>query len=199
MNARNGKIARLPSSIRRELNERLDNAGEGPEILDWLNALPEVQEVLEGKFKGVPISKQNLSEWRQGGFQEWLLRRELCEQAEEMAELAEEMDGNSPNGELVDNVATVLAARLCANIDFKIGTARWMKRWRPRRDFSMKRLPQRGAIAALDPSLQPEHRFKEQVLREEEEGRGKRRHSQTVASSGYESLSVASTGAGAWA
>ena len=37
----------------------------------------EVQESLKAKFDGVPVSKQNLSEWRQGGFREWQIRREL--------------------------------------------------------------------------------------------------------------------------
>jgi hypothetical protein len=49
MNARNGKIARLPASIRTEWNERLDDGHEGPEILDRLDALPKVHAVLEEK------------------------------------------------------------------------------------------------------------------------------------------------------
>jgi hypothetical protein len=76
MNARNGKIARLPRSVREELNERLERSEESPQLLDWLNALPEVKKVLKSDFAGAPISKQNLSEWRQGGFQEWLARQD---------------------------------------------------------------------------------------------------------------------------
>ena len=84
MSARNGKIARLPREIRNELNERLDRSEESPQLLDWLNALPEVKEVVKDHFAGVPISKQNLSEWRQGGFEEWLARRDLCEDARDL-------------------------------------------------------------------------------------------------------------------
>jgi hypothetical protein len=112
MNTRTGKIARLPVSIRTQLNERLLDGHEGPELLDWLNALPAVQEVLEQKFKGVPVSKQNLSEWRQGGFQDWLLMRELCGEAEGLAEAADEMAGARPGVTVIDNVATILATRL---------------------------------------------------------------------------------------
>jgi hypothetical protein len=112
MNTRTGKIARLPASIRTQLNERLDDGHEGPELLDWLNALTEVQEVLEQKFKGVPVSKQNLSEWRQGGFQDWLLLRELCGEAEDLAEAADELAGPRPGVTVIDNVAAILATRL---------------------------------------------------------------------------------------
>jgi hypothetical protein len=111
MHTRNGKIARLPASLRNALNERLDQAEESPTLLDWLNALPEVQAVLEAGFNGVPISKQNLSEWRQGGFQEWLLRRDLCDEARAVTESAQDMEASAPGSELVDGVAVVLAAR----------------------------------------------------------------------------------------
>jgi hypothetical protein len=111
MSARNGKIARLPRSIRNQLNERLDRSEESPQLLEWLNPLPEVQKVVKDHFAGVPISKQNLSEWRQGGFEEWRARRDLCEDAREVTLLAEEMDDGDSQMVLADDVAQVLAAR----------------------------------------------------------------------------------------
>ena len=56
MNTRNrdGKIARLPRFVREELNERLERSEESPQLLDWVNALPEVQEVVQNDFAGVP-------------------------------------------------------------------------------------------------------------------------------------------------
>ncbi len=111
MNPRNGKIARLPRSVRNQLNERLERSEQSPQLLDWLNALPEVQKVVKDHFAGVPISKQNLSEWRQGGFEEWLARRNLCEDARDLTELAEEMDDEDSHMVLADDVAQVLAAR----------------------------------------------------------------------------------------
>jgi hypothetical protein len=71
MKTRTGKIARLPKTIRDELNHRLDNGADGPELLAWLNALPEVQRVLAEKFGGRPLTKHNLSDWRRGGYAEW--------------------------------------------------------------------------------------------------------------------------------
>ena len=111
MNARNGKIARLPRSVRHELNERLERSEQSPQLLNWLNALPEAQKIVQSDFAGVPISKQNLSEWRQGGFEEWLARRNLCEDARDVTELAEEMDDEDSQMVLADDVAQVLAAR----------------------------------------------------------------------------------------
>ncbi len=45
MNARHGKITRLPGEIRGQLNERLKQSGQSPQLLDWLNALKEVKKV----------------------------------------------------------------------------------------------------------------------------------------------------------
>jgi hypothetical protein len=123
MSARNGKIARLPRSIRNELNERLERSEESPQLLEWLNALPEVQKVVKDHFGGVPISKQNLSEWRQGGFEEWRARRDLCEDALDVRQLSEEMDDEDSQMVLADDVAQVLAARfgsLIANWNGKV-------------------------------------------------------------------------------
>jgi hypothetical protein len=91
MNTRNGKIGRLPRDIRRELNQRLERSEQSPQLLGWLNALPEVQEIVKNDFAGAPISKQNLSQWRLGGFQEWLARQDLCEEAGDLTRLADNM------------------------------------------------------------------------------------------------------------
>ncbi|MGP8198388.1 MAG: hypothetical protein ACLQU4_02665 [Limisphaerales bacterium] len=111
MNPRNGKIAHLPRSIRDLLNERLDRSQPASQILPWLNALEEVIEIIKEDFDGIPISEQNLSQWRQGGFQEWLVRRELCQEAGDVTELAEGMQEETSQGVLADDVAVILAAR----------------------------------------------------------------------------------------
>src|SRR5665213_1178488 len=84
--SRHGKIARLPRNLREEVNLKLDNNVQGDEILAWLNALPETKKALEGYFDGVEVTKQNLSDWRQGGFREWSLRREIFEEARALRE-----------------------------------------------------------------------------------------------------------------
>jgi hypothetical protein len=76
MRARTGKIARLPGPIRYELNRRLDNGALGHDLVQWLNSLPEVQRVLAERFAGHPITDDNISQWRHGGFQDWLLQED---------------------------------------------------------------------------------------------------------------------------
>jgi hypothetical protein len=168
MSARNGKIARLPAGIREEINLRLDDAEEGPDLLDWLNALPEVQELLQKHFNGVPVSKQNLSEWRLGGFQEWLLRRELCAEARLVSETAGEMAGEGGEAKLIDSVAVVLAARFGGLL------ARWNGEVDEKLEAQAKFLNGMCRnIVRLQRSahLARKNQFEEQRLKEEEEKR----------------------------
>ncbi len=109
--SRNGKIARLPHSIREDLNLRLENNEEGQPLLDWLNALPQTREVLDKQFNGVPISKQNLSEWRQGGYREWVIRNDLCSRVGLLSENSQWIEGQVEAALLPEKLATVLAAQ----------------------------------------------------------------------------------------
>ena len=73
---RNGKLARLANSLREQLNQRLENGEPGDRLATWLNSLPEVQALLAADFGGEPVSRQNVSRWRRGGYRDWLARRE---------------------------------------------------------------------------------------------------------------------------
>jgi hypothetical protein len=115
---RKGKIARLPRSLRDELNSRLSHNEDGGTLLDWLNAAPAVQAMLARDFAGEPISKQNLHEWRHGGFLEWQTRLELLEQARDLATEAGPWDP-ATCGKLTENMAAMLVVRHAAVL------ARW--------------------------------------------------------------------------
>ena len=109
---RTGKIARLPQEIRQQLNHRLDDGESAQELVAWLNATPAVQERLARYYAGRPITEQNLSDWKQGGFLDWqrhqetrgLLREFLCEAEELGEEAGEEM--------LLDRVVNMVAVVL---------------------------------------------------------------------------------------
>jgi hypothetical protein len=73
---RTGKIALLSHAIREQLNVRLHNNNRPVAILQWLNALPETKALIAEQFEGRALTKQNLSEWRHGGFRDWLTRQE---------------------------------------------------------------------------------------------------------------------------
>jgi hypothetical protein len=81
----NGKIGRLPKTIREQLNRRLENGEKGPPLVAWLNSLPEVQALLAAEFDGKPIRQQNLSDWRKHGYAKWLRQREALDLARQLA------------------------------------------------------------------------------------------------------------------
>jgi hypothetical protein len=107
---RNGKIARLPQVVREELNQRLERSEPSPQLLAWLNALPEVQEFVQRECGGEPVSKQNLSRWRLGGYQDWLTRRDFFDDARTAGDFAAG-SGEGRKSVIPDQAATVLAAR----------------------------------------------------------------------------------------
>lgn len=107
---RNGKIARLPRSVRESLNCRLQDGEEGKKLVQWLNELPEVRAVVTADFRGKAIREQNLSEWKQGGYRDWVAQQEALEMAERIGEDAAEWSaGGRPP--LTDTLAMWLAAR----------------------------------------------------------------------------------------
>ncbi|MCW5547864.1 MAG: hypothetical protein KIT44_02780 [Opitutaceae bacterium] len=73
---RKGKIARLPQEIRDEVSRRLHDGVPGFAIVEWLNEQPAVIDRLRAYFHGAPVTSQNLSEWRLGGYQDYLRRLE---------------------------------------------------------------------------------------------------------------------------
>jgi hypothetical protein len=111
MNAtRNGKIARLPRAVRQELNRRLDDGEQGKKLAAWLNALPEVQAIVAAEFGGKPIREQNLSEWKQGGYRDWVAQQQALEVARWLTEDSAEWIGGD-RAPLTDTLAHWLVAR----------------------------------------------------------------------------------------
>lgn len=112
--ARTGKIARLPLAVRDELNFRLRDNESGQTILAWVNALDVTRDVLARHFDGKPISDSNLSEWRSGGFAEWLHEQEDVERVHKLHEvslrLAQASGGNLSEGLLALNVGRIQEA-----------------------------------------------------------------------------------------
>jgi hypothetical protein len=133
MKPRIGKIARLPKLIRDELNHRLENGADGPELLAWLNALPEVQRVLAEKFCGHPLTKHNLSDWRRGGYADWSATRtgrvqwqDLLEQGCALNEKRTTNDGTDVTGYL----GTFLIVELAQAIDELHKMKNSQQRWK---------------------------------------------------------------------
>jgi hypothetical protein len=130
---RNGKIARLPRSVRQELNRRLDDGEQGKKLVAWLNALPEVQAIVAAEFGGKAIREQNLSEWKQGGYRDWVTQQEALEVAARLGENATEWnaEGRAP---LTDTLALWVVAR-CAVATRVVAETGGQEGWRLLREL----------------------------------------------------------------
>lgn len=120
MNAktRTGKIARLPKAIREQLNQRLADGETARSILDWLHDQEEAQVILIRQFESRPITEQNLSEWRRGGFQDWLERQEMKEALLKLEDDASDLE-EATQGLATDRLS-VLAAGALATVLVKL-------------------------------------------------------------------------------
>ncbi len=110
--ARNGKIARLPRDIRETLNRRMENGEQGPALLEWLNQLPEVREVLDDEFGGLPINAQSLSQWRLGGYQDWVRHEESRDAVRLLAEQAGDLNAEADEEMVSEMLADLLTVEL---------------------------------------------------------------------------------------
>lgn len=119
MKTRVGKIARIPHVIREELNRRVENGELGVKLVPWLNAQPEVQKILAEQFGGRLITNQNLSEWKYGGYADWVRNRDTQNELREMMEEARQLDqkGADKNGGFVGYLGTFLVVELAEAID----------------------------------------------------------------------------------
>ncbi|MBI5820583.1 MAG: hypothetical protein HZA88_16575 [Verrucomicrobia bacterium] len=79
------KIARLSIPLRHDLNTKLEASVSGTKIRAWLNSLPEMKAILNAEFDGEPITAQNLSDWRAGGYKDWVDAKKGSEEIEKSA------------------------------------------------------------------------------------------------------------------
>ena len=79
-------IGRLPFAIREDLNNWLMENVPVKDILNWLNTDSEVRHYLERLFESRQITEQNVSDWRQSGYQEWITYRSSIEDVRDVAE-----------------------------------------------------------------------------------------------------------------
>jgi hypothetical protein len=110
---RRGKIARLPRSIREQVNRQLQNGVEGKIIVEWLNTLPQVAKIMKGKFDGLPVNDTNLSNWKLGGYRDWDAQQDLLQAVRQFREDDSALR-KAAGFEMADQLALALAARFAA-------------------------------------------------------------------------------------
>lgn len=103
-----GKAARLPAEIREQLNRRLYDGQTGKQIIRWLKTL---------KCAGDPgdISDSNITQWRKGGYQDWLKDEAQVKRTRERAELSMRL-AKAAGGSLAQSIL----ARIAGDIDEKL-------------------------------------------------------------------------------
>lgn len=111
ISTRKGKLARLPKSLRDQVNAKLADNQPASVILPWLNELPEVKAILERDFAGEPINDQNLSAWRMGGFAEWMKNQYDIERTQSKSRHALELV-KAGGHNITDGMAAILAGDL---------------------------------------------------------------------------------------
>jgi len=112
---RNGKIARLPKAIREELNKRLLDGQQGKQLVEWLNGLPKVQAVMQKEFEGHPISEQNLSAWKQGGYVAWEAGQRMLDTVWSVMDSTQGLEIAAKKG-LTNRMALMLAAKMAGEM-----------------------------------------------------------------------------------
>jgi len=127
---RTGKIARLPRQIRDLLNTRMDDGEPSKDLVQWLNGLDATKEILAGDFAGRPISEQNLSEWKQGGFRDWQRQQHTSECMRLLVEQSDELSDSAQENSIPERLALILAAELAAQTQTLLGeTTDSKERW----------------------------------------------------------------------
>lgn len=168
---RTGKIARLPREIREQLNRRLQDGEAGVRLVDWLNSLPQAKLALAVDFGGREINEQNLSEWKNGGYLQWLGHQEVMAKAQELADRSGELQEAVP--ELTEHLAATVAGRFAAALVEWDGQSspKTMRELRTLRAFSaeiaeLRRGDHSAARLKLERErvLTPEHKTVEGVL-----------------------------------
>lgn len=130
---RRGKIARLPSFVRDMLNDRLRDGEQARAILKWLHSLPTVCSILDAEFDGKPINEQNLSDWRKGGYREWLLQQASLKAVSRLRR--DTTDLLLFSGDLTENTALWLTAQYLIAAQAKLDKDGNLD-WKTLREFS---------------------------------------------------------------
>jgi hypothetical protein len=130
---RKGKIARLPHHIREQLNARLEDNEPGPAILDWLNSLKQTHEIIKQWFNNRPITGQNLSDWRQGGYEDWRRSQQAQRIAETLSEEGRDVAGAAGDDRLSEHLSVILSVELAVRARERLDEA-------PDKDEKWKRL-----------------------------------------------------------
>lgn len=109
-NARTGKIARAPFEVRTKVNEMLRDGATAKKIIEFL----ESKDVFG-------VSEQNVSNWRDGGYQDWLAQQSRLDEMQAKREFAFEIVKANQGSQLHEATLHLAASQLYEAItDFDV-------------------------------------------------------------------------------
>ena len=136
MIALTSKIARLPFTLREQLNHRLQNGEAGQPLLDWLNQKPAVKKILAKLFNNQPINKQNLSDWRHGGYRDWVRHQSRQQTIQRLAEQGGQFHKPEGNLDLYDSFSQIVIAEMAEELEQLSEITDRNDRWKRLREIS---------------------------------------------------------------
>src|ERR1043166_124847 len=89
---RNGKVAKLPKAARDKINQWLDDGHTYPQIITDLGD------------DGKDLKPDHLSQWRKGGYQDYLLQQDWRAELSSLRESASELDELTPAHQLQETL-----------------------------------------------------------------------------------------------
>ena len=99
---RNGKVARLPKSVRDQINVMIQDG------------VPYLQIIERVGPPAVALTEGNLSEWKSGGYVDWLRELQLTQALQAKHELAQEIVAHSAEANGAGQaILQIIAANLC--------------------------------------------------------------------------------------
>jgi hypothetical protein len=109
------KIGRLPFALRTELNERIRDGATGTAVLNWLNDTPEMTHV-RAETGCEDVNPQNLTDWRNTGYKDWLDNQEATERLRALTEMSADMV-HQTGGDPSAVGARILAGKLLSALE----------------------------------------------------------------------------------
>lgn len=119
---RTGNIARLPRLLRDQVNRMLDDGSRFNSIIAWL---------AQNGHPGVKLN--NLTEWKKGGFQDWLELHQRLAQEEKLRELSYAI-ATANEGTKTQEAAIQVASSFLFRVFLKLSPERLAKEldWNPK-------------------------------------------------------------------
>jgi len=104
------KIGQLPFAFRNELNNRIRDGRTGSELLTHINTSKEFK-ALKRRTRSKPVNPQNLSDWRDSGYKDWLIDQDRTKHIREITEFSRSLVSQA-GGKLASAGCDIIAGKI---------------------------------------------------------------------------------------